>query len=167
MTRNRITRLAATFTSVFAVWLIAMPLTAQARPGTIGSSNEAAGETPQITEFQVSPANPQAGSHSTTNIWMRFCSPNYDIDPDPAPPVTDFGARKIIGATNTTPIRVTTQNPHTIFTGDTITIERVEGNTAANSEGAVVTVPTVDDPGTPLDERTHSFDINGSVGNAD
>jgi len=166
--RNRITRLAGAFTAVLAVCLMGLPLTAHAG-STIGSSNEAVGETPQITEFQVSPTNEQAGSHSVINIWMRFCGNDYDIDLDPSPPQTDFDARKITGASGT-PIKITTQNAHTLRTNDYVMIQRVEGNTAANTPGADVgkqVIVPVDDPTTTADdfEATHTFTINGTSSN--
>jgi hypothetical protein len=185
MTRSRITRFALAFTAMLAVWL-AVPLTAHA-VGTIGHSTESTNgkicddpvppggtpaepcETPQITEFQVnsiSDADPRtfderAGAHPRINLWMRFCETNSNVGPG------DLNVRDIIDASGT-PIKITTRNPHTVATGMSVTIHRVEGNTAANvppgGTGKLVTVPP-DDPGTPLNEATHTFTLNGTASN--
>ena len=183
MTRSGITRFAIAFTAMLAAWLT-LPVAAHA-VGTIGSSVESTNgqvcddptaqppaepcETPQITEFQVnsiSDADPttfdeRAGAHPRINIWMRFCETNTDVGPG------DLNVRDIVDASGT-PITITTRNPHTLVTGQTVTIHRVEGNTAANippgGTGVPVTVPP-DDPSTPLNEATHTFILNGTASN--
>lgn len=71
------------------------------------------------------------------------------------PQTGNFNRASIItNATNATPIVVTTEEAHGYTTGESLIIRQVEGNTAANSEAAIVTVlsPT-------------TFSIDGSVGN--
>lgn len=145
MTRQ-MTRLATTFIALLAVWLIGMPLTAQAAPSSVGASNEAIRETPQITQFQVTPKDIRAGRHSTINIWMGFCETASPFQPLRMPPSgtakTDWDVRRVTNATNTTPIKITVAEPHKLRTGDQISVHRVEGNTAANNPAWKITVPS-------------------------
>ena len=195
MTRSRLTRFAVAFTALLAVWL-AVPLSAHAVSTIGKSNEGTTDclvppgppqplppppddcETPQITEFQVNAINDadprafdeRAGSHPRINIWMRFCDTDSNIGP------LDSGVRDIVDAsdavvdptapTPVTALRITTRNPHAIRTGDSVTIHRVEGNTAANvpqgGVGVRVTVPA-DIPGTPLNEATHTFFLDGAT----
>lgn len=61
--------------------------------------------------------------------------------------------RSVSGATNATPIVITTSTNHGYITGDSVTITGVEGNTAANGTW---TITKVDD---------NEFSLNGSIGN--
>lgn len=59
----------------------------------------------------------------------------------------------VIGATNATPIQITSSAPNSLTTGQTVVISGVNGNTAANGTFVVTVV-----------DSTH-FNLNGSVGN--
>jgi len=185
MTTRRTTKLVLALLSVLAIWL-SVPLAAQGK-GTIGHSFEGstdcldppAGqplpppaddcETPQITEFQVNAINDldrrgydeRAGAHPLINIWMRFCETDSNIG------ANDLNVRDIQDASGT-PIRITTKNPHNLQTGNFVTIQRVEGNTAANNPPGTtawrVTVPP-DDPTTPLNEANRTFILDGTTSN--
>lgn len=188
MRTRRTTKLVLALVSVLAIWL-SVPLAAHAK-GTIGHSFEGstdcldppAGqplpppaddcETPQITEFQMNAINDvdrrgydeRAGAHPIINFWMRFCETDSNLG------ANDLNVRDIIDAKDVAPdpafpnektIRVTTRNPHNLQTGNFVTVQRVEGNTAANiplgGTAWRVTVPP-DDPATPsLNEATSTF----------
>ncbi len=66
---------------------------------------------------------------------------------------TQFGAKRISDATNAAPIVVTTAAPHGLTTGDNLTIERVQGNTAANGVWFVTVLTAT------------TFQLDASVGN--
>lgn len=68
--------------------------------------------------------------------------------------ITSNGLRTVSGATNATPIVITTSAAHNYATGDSITVAGVVGNTAANGT-RIITVLT-----------STTFSLNGSVGNA-
>jgi len=63
------------------------------------------------------------------------------------------GTRTVTGATNATPIEVTTSTAHGYSTGDTLTIQNVGGNTATNGTWEI----------TVTGDRT--FTLDGSIGN--
>jgi hypothetical protein len=65
---------------------------------------------------------------------------------------TQAGAAAINAATNTSPIAITTAGNHGLTTGDNLTIQRVEGNTAANGTW-FVTVTSLT-----------TFELDGSIG---
>ena len=66
---------------------------------------------------------------------------------------TQFGTKRILAATNTAPIGITTGAAHGLTTGDNLTIDRVVGNTAANGTWFVTVTG-----GT-------TFELDGSDGN--
>ncbi len=66
-----------------------------------------------------------------------------------------FLAGIVTGASNTAPISITTAFPHSLTTGDNVTISCVEGNTAANGTWQVTVTSAT------------KFDLNGSTGNGD
>jgi hypothetical protein len=168
MTLKRIRSLFVAFGAVLVVWLMVLPALAQGR-ATVGQSFEGPTdcvslplsadpndcETPPIRAFHVAPATEQAGGHGVINIWMRFCGTDYD----PAAG-QDFHARAITGATNTAPIEITTAHPHNLATGATVSVQGIQGNTAANT----------DTPALPSGARTivvtspNTFTLDGSDG---
>jgi hypothetical protein len=189
MTSLRSTKFVLALISLLAIWL-SVPVVAHAK-GTIGHSTESTNgnpcdppaplpgqpappqgspcETPQITEFQMNAINDadrrgydeRAGAHPIINFWMRFC------DTDSTVGANDVNVRDIEDASGT-PIRITTKNPHTLQTGNFVTVQRVEGNTAANvppgQTAFRVTVPP-DDPSTPLNEANRTFILDGTASN--
>jgi hypothetical protein len=64
------------------------------------------------------------------------------------------GVRTIVGATNASPISVTTALPHGYYTGQQVTITNVGGNTATNGSNRTITVT-----------GANTFTIDGSSGN--
>ena len=68
---------------------------------------------------------------------------------------TQNGSTNITAATNATPIQITTALAHGLNTGDNVTIQFVEGNTAANGTWFITTAG----PGTT------TFTLDGSTGN--
>jgi hypothetical protein len=132
---------------VSALGILALPVSAQA--ASIGKS--APGETPQIFQFEVQPGSNQAGGHSALNIWMRLCSTDFE---ETIAGMTVVQSRNITGASNTSPITITTEKPHGLVTGDFVAIQHVRGNTAANANQVRVHV---------LDAT--SFTLDGTSGN--
>ena len=63
------------------------------------------------------------------------------------------GRLDITGATNATPIQITTNAPHSLTTGDWVNIAGVPGNNAANGDWQVTNV------------NSNSFTLDGSAGN--
>lgn len=68
--------------------------------------------------------------------------------------VPTTGILSVTGATNATPIVITTNSAHGYITGDSVTISGVGGNTAANGTKVITKISDT------------SFSLNGSVGNA-
>ena len=95
------------------VGALALPVAAQAVPGD--------GE---VNELYVHPSTTQAGGHPDVHLFFRFCSA--------IPHVTN--------ATNSTPIVITTAEPHGLVTGDTIAVRGIAGNLAANTPQGKATV---------------------------
>lgn len=84
-----------------------------------------------------------------TQMSMEWtCEHNYDIGN------TSYTGGAITGATNATPIVVTTTSPHGLTSNDTVDISGVTGNTAANGTGWAITKLTAT-----------TFSLTGSVGN--
>ena len=69
---------------------------------------------------------------------------------------TQAGTKNITAASNATPIVITTAAAHGLTNGDNITIQLVDGNTAANGTWVVANVG-----GAP----PHTFELTGSIGN--
>lgn len=66
---------------------------------------------------------------------------------------TQLGAKKITGATNASPIVITTSAAHGYTTGQQVTVAYVTGNTAANGTWTITVTSAT------------QFSLNGSVGN--
>ena len=84
-------------------------------PGTVVAQQAPLGAA-EVNEFYLHPSTTQAGGHPDVHLFFRFC--------DPIP--------HIVNATNTTPIVITTLEPHGIAEGAPITVRGVRGNNAAN-----------------------------------
>src|SRR5262245_57752378 len=87
------------------VGALALPAVAQAAPGDA-----------EVNEFYVHPSTTQAGGHPDVHLFFRFCN----------------AIPHVVGATNTNPIVITTDEPHGLATNDEITVRGVFGNLAAN-----------------------------------
>ena len=74
----------------------------------------------EIPVFRVTPSTKQAGAHPEVSLFFRFCDRGLDI----------------VDVTNTSPIVVTTAEPHGInsTTFTSVRILGVEGTTAANGD---------------------------------
>lgn len=66
---------------------------------------------------------------------------------------TNFAPKKITGATNATPIKITCSAAHGYATGDTVLVKYVEGNTAANGTWTITVTSSTE------------FTLGTSVGN--
>jgi hypothetical protein len=71
---------------------------------------------------------------------------------DPWVVAASFRGNPIVGATNASPIRITTTNPHYLITGNAVDISGVGGNTAANGAFIITRVSDTE------------FTLDGSVG---
>src|SRR5438552_4692208 len=89
---------------------LAAPAAALAQATPPGSS--------EIHEFYLHPSTTQAGAHPDVHLMFRFCNQ----------------APHVIGATNASPIVITTDQPHGIANGGLVNVRGVRGNLAANAE---------------------------------
>jgi hypothetical protein len=87
---------------------LALPGTVVAQQGPVGSA--------EVNELYLHPSTTQAGGHPDVHLFFRFC--------DPVPHIVD--------ATNTSPIQITTLEPHGFAENASIMVRGVRGNTAAN-----------------------------------
>lgn len=94
----------------FAMLVVLMvPATVVAQQVPLGSA--------EVNELYVHPSTTQAGGHPDVHLFFRFC--------DPIP--------HIINATNTSPIVITTLEPHGLADNASISVRGVWGNLAANA----------------------------------
>jgi hypothetical protein len=89
--------------------VLAVPATVLAQEAPQGSA--------EVNEFYLHPSTTQAGGHPDMHLFFRFC--------DPIP--------HVVNATNTSPVVITTLEPHGLATGDVITVRGIRGNLAANT----------------------------------
>lgn len=115
----------------------------------------------QPTQFyvQAGVTVPSVGASWSPQIFdgegyaHRFLAGELMIARRPLLSSTQYGNKRIIAASNTSPIIITTAAAHDLTTGDNITIDRVQGNTAANGTWVVTYIsPT-------------TFTLDGSDGN--
>jgi hypothetical protein len=92
-------------------------------PGTVVAQQVPFGAA-EVNELYVHPDTTQAGGHPNVHLFFRFC--------DPIPHVVD--------ASNTSPIVITTLEPHGFANGEPVMVRGVAGNLAANAgyQGDVV-----------------------------
>jgi hypothetical protein len=113
-----------------------------------------AAETPSIALTNgpviaaIAYSNPQTG---VVNTVVASSTPASNILGQPVTP--GCVQLPVTGATNTSPIRITTAAPHGLLTGNAVTIQGVIGNTNANTT-ALITVLSI-----------NSFSLNGVNGN--
>ena len=98
--------------AIAVIAALAVPATVAAQQVPLGAE--------QISELYVHPSTTQAGAHPDVHLYFRFC--------DPAP--------HVIAATNTTPIHITTLEPHNLANNAIVMVRGVGGNLAANAPQA-------------------------------
>src|SRR2546422_2378881 len=121
--RARGTRPILIFVAMLVALAVPATVVAQQAPPPQGSA--------EIHELYVHPSDTQAGGHPDGHLFFRFC--------DALP--------HVVNATNTSPIVITTAEPHGLSSFDRITVRGVRGNLGANqiagqSAQAIVLSPT-------------------------
>ena len=115
---------------------------------TAGGNNNA--------EMAVSPQTGRVFAGVLQNgrsIYIGYSDDQGDTWTEMDLPVYLLGAEDIVGATNATPIVITTATNNAYRTGDLVRISGVLGNTAANGEFTVTNI------------NSTTFSLNGSSGN--
>jgi hypothetical protein len=88
-----------------------------ALPATVAAQQAPPSGSQEVNEFYLHPSTTQAGGHPDVHLYFRFCSQ----------------IPHIIDATNTSPIVITTLEPHGLTDGASIIVRGVRGNVAANT----------------------------------